>query len=131
MISKQAIHLLSKDLARRRRALGMPYDVLAARSGVSEATLKRMLTGSETDPAFSSVAAAAAAMGFELQLKSLATPTEMQRRQAERKARQGVARTQATSGLETQALSDEELNDMIEQAIHDWMAGSRRKLWAT
>jgi len=121
---------LTRRLARRRRELGMPYDALAASSGVSIPTLKRILTRPESDPTFSNVLAAADALGLDLILEPTATATEMRRRQAEKKAREGLRRVQATSGLETQALKDDELKELFEQAVHDWMAGSKNKLWA-
>lgn len=119
---------LLKTLQRRRRRLGMPYAVLARRSGVSEPTLKRMLQGA--DGKMASVAQVAAALGMELNLTAKTSVMQMQEAQARRKAEQLVAMVQGTSALEAQAVQSSTLEDLTRRTEHELMAGSKRRLWA-
>ena len=47
-----------------------------------------------------------------------------------KKARELVGMVQGTSGLESQAVGQNQIEKMISQLVHQLMAGSRRKLWA-
>lgn len=117
-----------RRLQRRRHQLGMPYEILAKRSGVSVPTLKRMLSGHDTS--ISSVCAVAAAMGLEMRLHSQVSALQMQETQARSKAKELVAMVQGTSGLEGQAVDKEKLDEMIRRTVHELMAGSKQRLWS-
>ena len=55
---------------------------------------------------------------------------ELLHQQAVKKARELVGMVQGTSGLESQAVGQNQIEKMISQLVHQLMAGSRRKLWA-
>lgn len=116
-------------LGERRRALGMTIPQLAKRSGVSTATVGRVLRG-EPSVAFGHVLAVAEALGLQLLLRS-AEPVDAFRRRAVRsKAQRAVSLVQATSSLEAQGLSQEEFDAMVDRASRELLAGSGRQIWA-
>ena len=118
----------------RRKELGMSFAALARRSGVSLPTIQKMLYGNERRPDFYKVVAISGALGVTL----TTTPTsvimttipahEFRRQQADRKARQLVSITQATSALEAQAVP-EIAADLTARTASDLLAGSRLELW--
>lgn len=113
----------------RRAQLGMSYRALARRSGVSEPTLKRVLHGQSPEASFATVEAIAAALGVSVRFEDrsvLAIKEEAARRKAESIA----AMTQATSGLESQGVSGEALEEITRTLTHKLMAGSPRHLWS-
>ena len=117
-------------LSRRRKALGMSFAVLAARSGVSEPTLKRMLGGHMAESSFANVAAVAHALGCSFDLGE-SDPDELCDRQARKKAEQIARLVQGTSALESQAVDAETYRRLVEKSYHELLAGSRRRLWST
>jgi transcriptional regulator with XRE-family HTH domain len=119
----------SERLKRRREALGMSYAVVAARSGVSEPTVKRILSGGVGAASFANVAAIAEALGASLGVEEI-DPDELCRRQARFKAERIARLVQGTSALESQAVSEEEYARLVERSYHELMAGSRRRLWS-
>ena len=120
----------SRALERRRRSLGMSQAELARRSDLSIQTVRRILTQGIESVAVGKVRAVARALGMQLQYEAMSTVREMQEREARKKAQGIVRMLQGTSGLESQALDEETCNDLIEQTVHELMAGPKRKLWA-
>lgn len=117
------------ELDERRRRLGMSRAVLAKRSGVSQPTVTRILTGREPNPRWRSLLAIVEALGVSLVI-SQATPVDECRKQRARdKARRLVGMVQGTMGLESQALDQESLHLMIDRVYHQLLAGSPRNLW--
>lgn len=118
-----------RQLADRRRELGMTYSALAARSGVSEPTVNRTLNG-RSNPSLSVLLALAGAMGVELKLS--AEPAQSFReREAKEKARRLVSLTQGTMALEAQAMEDKTIKELERWTVHKLMADSPRRLWAS
>ena len=123
-----------KQLNVRRKELGMSFSALAHRSGVPVATVQKILYGQERRPDIHKVFAIARALGVTV----ISTPTHVTmdstpapdfcRQQAERKAQQLVGMTQATSGLEAQAVP-EIVCDLTARTVSDLLAGSRLELW--
>jgi len=103
---------------------------LARRSDLSIQTVRRILTQGIESVAVGKVRAVARALGMQLQYEAMSTVREMQEREARKKAQGIVRMLQGTSGLESQALDEETYNDLIEQTVHELMAGPKRKLWA-
>src|SRR2546426_6815411 len=99
-----------KQLNDRRKEIGMTFAVLAQWSRVPLPTVQRILYGDERRPDFHKVSAIARALGITLTIAPTSTTMttipaqEFRRQQAERKAQQLVSMTQATSGLESQAV---------------------------
>ncbi|SIO57548.1 Transcriptional regulator, contains XRE-family HTH domain [Singulisphaera sp. GP187] len=117
-------------LNHRRRELGLSYELLSKRSGVSRPTVQRILSGHHSAASFASILAIAQAMGLALRFDSEVDPRKLKREQAERKAKRLVALVQGTSGLEGQAVDRNMVESMIEQTTHELLAGSTRKLWS-
>lgn len=119
----------AERLNSRRVSLGMSYSVVAARSGVSEPTVKRILGGHMAAASFANVVAVAEALGASVGVDEVA-PDELCRRQARRKAEQVARLVQGTSALESQAVDASTYSQLLERSYHQLMAGSRRRLWS-
>ena len=117
-------------LNERRKRLGMSHAVLAARSGVSIATVQRILSRENDQATFSNVVAVAHALGMTANFTENVSDIEFREQQAQKKSKKLISLLQGTSGLEGQAVDDQTLRDMVQQTVHDLLAGSGRKLWA-
>jgi transcriptional regulator with XRE-family HTH domain len=117
-----------RDLEGRRKELGMTLDVLARRSGLSRATVCRLLSGGHVHADFLHIVSLAKALGIGVEFKP--TPVDdFVEEQAERQSRRLVGMVQGTMGLESQAVGAEEVARMERDARRRLLAGSRRKLW--
>jgi len=114
----------------RRRRLGMSQAILAERSGLSVPTVQRILAGNLESASFGNVAAIADALELSPALNAAKSEEEVREEQAEKKARRLVGMVQATCGLESQAVSDDEFEAMVRRTVHQLLANSNRKLWA-
>jgi transcriptional regulator with XRE-family HTH domain len=122
--------LLLKDLDQRRRDLGLSYERLSKRCGVSRPTVQRILSGRHVAASFANIVAIAESLGLGLRFDSKVDARKLKREQAERKAKKLVALVQGTSGLEGQAVDEKAIESMVEQTTHELLAGSKRKLWS-
>jgi transcriptional regulator with XRE-family HTH domain len=120
----------SKVLDRRRRELGLSYELLAQRCGLSRPTVYRILSGHHGAASFASVAAIAESLGLEIRFHSKVDPRTLRRDQAQRKAKQLVALVQGTSGLEGQAVDRRAIEAMVERTTDELLAGSKQRLWS-
>ena len=116
------------DLDNRRRAAGMSYAVLAQRSGVSVPTVVRILSGSRR-ASFANVAAIAEALGLSINFAPRMTPRQLMVEGAREKAKKLAGMVQATSGLESQALSPEELEELADEMANRLLGGTPRNVW--
>jgi transcriptional regulator with XRE-family HTH domain len=116
------------DLEKRRKRLGMTWEALAERSGLSRATVCRILSGRTPAASFSHVLALAAALGVEVEFKQKNTE-KMAEEQAKHQAKRLVGMVQGTMGLEAQAVNGKSVDRMYRDTYRRLMAGSRRKLW--
>lgn len=123
------IHISADHLKQRRESLGMSYSVVAARSGVSEPTVKRILGGQVAEASFANVVAIAEVLGASFGIEEV-DPEELCRQQARRKAEQIARLVQGTSALESQAVDQTAYDRLVERSFHQLMAGSRRRLWS-
>ncbi|MFO0910990.1 MAG: helix-turn-helix transcriptional regulator [Isosphaeraceae bacterium] len=126
----QSENSVFQELDDRRRRLGLSYDVLARRSGVSRPTVLRILSGRHPTASFSNVQAIAEALGLDLTTTQRKPVADLRREQATTKARKLVALVQGTSGLEGQAVNPEVVSEMLEQTTIELLAGPKRKLWS-
>ena len=124
------ISALLRDLDRRRRDLGISSRLLSKRSGVSLPTTQRILSGQQVTASFSNIVAIAEALGLHLCFDCAIDSGKMKREQAKRKAKKLVSLVQGTSGLEGQAVDRRTVESMVDQTMHELLAGSRRKLWS-
>ena len=122
-------HLL-KSLDERRRELGLSYELLSKRCGVSRPTLQRILSGRHVAASFANIVAIAESLGLALRFDSRVDTPDLKREQAERKAKKLVALVQGTSALEGQAVDQKQVKSMVEQTTHELLAGSKRRLWS-
>jgi transcriptional regulator with XRE-family HTH domain len=116
-------------LDKRRQELGMTFEALSTRSGVPVSTLKAIFKKGVEHATFANVAAIADALGVDIEFADEVDSYELLHQQAVKKARELVGMVQGTSGLESQAVAQNQIDMMIQQLIHQLMAGSRRKLW--
>ena len=119
-----------KGLNARRKRLGMTYQVLAARSGVSIATVQRILSCENDQANFSNVVAVANALGMITNFIESVSDNDFREQQAQKKSKGLISLLQGSSGLEGQAVDDQTLADMVQQTVHELLAGPKRKLWA-
>jgi Na+/serine symporter len=111
----------------RRKQLGMPLGVLTKRSGLSKATVCRLLRG-DTKAHFLNVVCLAEALGVACTLAS--RPTEdVLRDQAEKQAKRVVGMVQGTMGLEAQGVDEEGVATLVEHSQKRLLEGPRKKLW--
>jgi len=122
--------LLLKDLDKRRRELGLSYELLSRRCGVSRPTVQRILSGRHPAGSFANIVAIAESLGLEIRFDSKIDARKLKWDQAERKAKKLVSLVQGTSGLEGQAVDERAVESMVEQTAHELLAGSKRKLWS-
>ena len=120
----------TEKLDKRRQELGMTFDALSKRSEVPVSTLKAIFKKGVEHATFANVAAIADALGVDIEFTNEADCYELLHQQAVKKARELVGMVQGTSGLESQAVGQSQIEKMILQLVHQLMAGSRRKLWA-
>ena len=116
-------------LDKRRQELGMTFEALSKRSEVPVSTLKAIFKKGVEHATFANVAAIADALGVNIEFANKVDSYEMLHQQAVKKARELVGMVQGTSGLESQAVGQKQIEKMTLQLVHQLMAGSRRKLW--
>jgi transcriptional regulator with XRE-family HTH domain len=117
-------------LQERRQELGLSYELLAQRSGVSHPTVQRILSGRYSSASFASVVAIANALGLELRVASAITPEQLKREQARKKAKKVAALVQGTCALEGQGVDRSGLEAMVERTTEELLSGSKRRLWS-
>ena len=120
---------LGSQLEFRRRKLRMSKSAVAKRARVPIATVRRILSGKERSPGISNIVAIAGALGVELRLHEIQTAQEFRKARAVEKATKLVNLVQGTMGLESQAVNQQTLNDMIDQTTSELLAGSPKRLW--
>ena len=120
----------TEKLDKRRQELGMTFEALSKRSEVPVSTLKAIFKKGVEHATFPNVAAIADALGIDIEFANEVDSYELLHQQAVKKARELVGMVQGTSGLESQAVGQSQIEKMILQLVHQLMAGSRRKLWA-
>ena len=120
----------TQKLDKRRQELGMTFEALSKRSEVPVSTLKAIFKKGIEHATFANVAAIACALGVDIEFANEVDSYELLHQQAIKKARELVGMVQGTSGLESQAVGQNQIEKMISQLVHQLMAGSRRKLWA-
>ena len=120
----------TEKLDKRRQELGMTFEALSKRSEVPVSTLKSIFKKGIEHATFANVAAIADALGVDIDFTDEVDSYELLHQQAAKKARELVGMVQATSGLESQAVPQSQIEAMIQHLVHELMAGSRRKLWA-
>lgn len=113
----------------RRRELRMTIPQLARRSGISTATVARVLR-KEPTVAMGHVCAVADALGMQVELRPRVSVDSLLRQAAHRKAKRAAALVQATSALEGQGLSRHQFDAMVDRTARELQAAGGKMLWA-
>ncbi len=121
---------LVRFLDRRRHQLGVTYQALAERSGVSLPTVHRILGGGQQSARLSTVLAIARVLGVRLNFDAESDVDDLLERQARQKAERLVGMVQGSAALEGQGLDDDTRERMVRRTVHELRAGSKRKLSA-
>ncbi len=121
---------LARFLDGRRDQLGMTLQALAERSGVSLATVRRILVDGQQSASLSNVLAIARVLGVRLSFDAESDVDDQLERQARRKAEHLVGLVQGSAALEGQGLDKATRQRMVRRTVHQLRAGSKRKLWA-
>ena len=114
----------------RRRELDMSIDVVSRRSGVSVSTVVRVLSGQNPHVSLENLVAIADVLGMSLCVTPRTSTLQFREEQANQKARRLARIVQGSLGLEAQAISANDLDDMARQTAHQLLAGSPRRLWS-
>ena len=117
------------SLDERRRELRMTIPQLARRSGVSTATVSRVLRGEPT-VAMGHVCAVAEALGMQVGLRPRVSVDSLLRQAAHRKAKRAAELVQATSALEGQGLSRHQFDAMVDRTNRELQVAGGKTLWA-
>jgi transcriptional regulator with XRE-family HTH domain len=117
-----------RNLNARRKELGMTWDILAKRSGLSRATAIRLLSGDHTGAGFLHIVAVAEALGVEVKFTEVGVEDFVEQ-QVDRQARRLVGMVQGTMGLEAQGVNEEAASQMVKKTRHELLAGKRKQLW--
>ena len=120
---------LSKPLKSRVTELEMSISDLARRSGVSRATVIRILGGKDEHYSVSNLHAILSALGMKMDLSAIPAK-RFKDSVATRKAQRLIALTQGNVALESQAISGASAKEHLE-ATKARIASSSRKLWAS
>src|SRR5262245_44032732 len=124
------MHTQLESLNQRRKDLGMTFDALAKRSGVSMPTVVRILSGKDPHASFENVTAIASSLAVAVAFQPAGTSQEVKERQAAKKARELVGLVQGSAGLEAQAVATAEVESMTRQTVHELLARPARFLWS-
>lgn len=117
------------SLDERRRELRMTIPQLARRSGISPATVTRVLRGEPT-VAMGHTCAVADALGMQVGLRPRVSVDSLLRQAAHMKAKRAAALVQATSALEGQGLSRQQFDAMVKRTARELQAAGGKTLWA-
>jgi len=114
----------------QKKDLGITNAVIAHRSGVSEPTVARILSGKHQSAHFDHVLAIADVLGVDIGVKRTKDPEDMKVKQAKRKAADIMRLVRGNSALESTETSKEAQQRMLNKTVRELMAGSPRTLWA-
>ena len=116
------------DLDARRRRLGMSAEILAQRSVLSRQTGHRVLAGGSAS--VQNVIAIADGRGMSHSFYATKSAPDIREPQARDRTGAEGRRGAGTGGLESQAVDQEHLDEMVRQTVHELLAGPNRRLWA-
>ena len=126
---RNILPITAERLQTRRKMLGIGFQSLALRSGVSIPTVKRIFGGQIAAASFGNIAAIAEALGLSFELGESSVDA-LCRQQARKKAMQVARLVQGTSALESQAVGKDTYKRIVEKSFREILAGPKRKLWA-
>jgi hypothetical protein len=126
-----------KDLNNWRKELGIGRQYLVRRTGLSRATVDRVLSGQKTSSDY--LLAVGSVLGLKvvitndpedpITISPKGTADDIRREHARETAKYLVGLTQGTMSLEGQGLGQAGTERLVEDSMHRLLAGSNRKLW--
>ena len=121
-----------RSLQRRRQSLQMPLQALAKRANLGSATVQRALCGGP-NVRLDTLVALVHSLGMRINVNVVEAESrqEVLEEQSKRKAHRLAGMTQASAGLEGQAVSEDVRQDVEADYVHELMAGSKMRLWST
>ena len=129
MTTAQSYSKMVNQLKSQKKYLGMTYETISERSGVSVASVKRIVSGQLSSAQFEHVLSVAETLGVHFK-PEMENAEIMKREQAREKAEELVALTRGNSALEGQSISDSAFQRMIEKTVNDLLAGPHKALWS-
>lgn len=120
---------LQERLDARRRELRIGHETVAAISGVSIATVKRVFGGELGEVTFRHVAAVAEAVGLSLEGSGPAAEVLLERRAAV-KARRVAEHIQSAATLSGRGIAADDLARLESAIADELLLGSPRRLWS-
>jgi len=121
---------LIEQLIIQKKDLGMTNEVIAQRSGVSEPTVVRILSGKHPSAHFDHVLAISEVLGVRVGIERRKNPEHMKLAQAKKKAADIMKLVRGNSALEATETSHEAYRRMESKTVSELMAGPKRMLWA-
>ena len=118
---------LIETMKRQKKALGMTNAVIASRSGLSEPTVVRILSG-HAGAHFDHVLAIAKVLGVDLNARTT-DPEKILKRQAHYKAEMIMRLVRGNSALEATETDAGAYRSMLRKTVRELLGGSRRALW--
>jgi len=106
--------IILEELKKQKQALCMTHEVIAYRSGVGIATVKRIFAGH--DVSLDRLEKIAIALDCELSIKPRTSPKSLYNSQINKKAQEIVNKVIQTSALENQAIDMKTEQKMLSQA---------------
>jgi len=120
---------LIKLLSYRRMLAGLTTAEIARRTGISQPTVYRILSGQSQHVQLDHIIKIGRLLGCSLQWDAVLSEEDLITAQADRKAEKAVRMLQGTSGLEGQGLSPKELDRIRKKTKRKILSGSDRKIW--
>ena len=117
------------QLNRQKEDLGMTYAVIATRSGVSEPTVKRILSGQHPSAHFAYVLAIAECLGVDLLAKPKSAH-KIRLKQAKEKALKILKLVRGNAALEGNKLSKSATARMLQNTTLKLLSGPSKHLWS-
>jgi len=115
-------------LRNRQQEMQLPYGMIANRSALGIATVKRFFSGSNSS--ISTVEKIARVLKCDMTVIAEKSAHELLEDQIERKAKQVVGRVVKTSALEAQHLDNGAYHLMIQKAKDSMRKMSKSQIWA-
>lgn len=109
---------------------GMHFAVLSQKTGISEVTIKRILSGRHPSAHFDHVLSIAAALGVTIEAKITEDAETLRRRQAEQKAKHLMKLVRGNNALEGQSLSRVAYKRMVDKTALQLLSGPKKRLWS-
>ncbi|CAA6820593.1 MAG: Unknown protein [uncultured Sulfurovum sp.] len=121
-------YLTYELLKTRQKNMQMPYEIIARKSNLGIATVKRFFSGGNTS--ISTVERIASILGCDVSISSKNSAEMLLEKQIEKKALRMVNRVMKTSALEQQKPDNEAFERMLEKAKANIRKMPKSQIWS-